>query len=296
MNILSIQSAVAYGHVGNSAAVFPLQRLGAEVWPVNTVEFSNHPGYGAFTGEVMPPEKIASLVEGIAARGVLVGCDALLSGYLGDPGTGPVILDAAARLRAANPQALWCCDPVIGDASPGVYVRLGVAEFFREQAVPATDLLTPNLFELQQLTGMRCVTMANTMRAVSSLQARMRDAGPRVVLVTSVRVEETPADALDLVVGAGGAFHRLRTPLLPFQGNGAGDMIAALFLFHVLKQGNAAAAMQAAASAVHAVIRRTLDAGSRELLLVAAQDEICRPAVRFVADACARVRGGDGEP
>ncbi len=287
MNILSIQSAVAYGHVGNSAAVFPLQRLGAEVWPVNTVEFSNHPGYGAFTGEVIPPEKIASLVDGIAARGVLGSCDALLSGYIGDPGTGAVILDAAARLRSANPGALWCCDPVIGDTSPGVYVRAGVPEFFRQQAVPAADLLTPNLFELGALTGMPCATMADTVRAASALQARMRGAGPRVVLVTSVQVAETPPEALDLVVAAGGAFHRLRTPLLPFKGNGAGDMIAALFLFHLLREGSAAIALEAAAAAVHGVISRTLAAGSSELLLVAAQEEICRPSVSFAAEAWA---------
>jgi pyridoxine kinase len=285
LNILSIQSAVTFGHVGNSAAVFPLQRLGAEVWPVNTVVFSNHPGYGAFTGEVLPPESIASLVEGIAARGVLGDCDALLSGYVGDPGTGAVILDAAARVRSANPRALWCCDPVIGDASPGVYVRPGVAAFFRDQAVPAADVLTPNLFELQQLTGMPCVTMAETVAAASALQGRMRSAGPRVVLVTSVRVAETPAEALDLVAGAGGTFHRLRTPLLPFKGNGAGDMIAALFLFHMLTQGSAASAMAEAAAAVHAVIRRTLDAGSRELLLVAAQEQICHPSATFIAEA-----------
>ena len=286
MNILSIQSAVAYGHVGNSAAVFPLQRLGANVWPINTVQFSNHPGYGAHTGQVYPPETIAVLLDGLAARGVLPDCDALLSGYIGDPGTGAVLLTAAARLREANPRALWCCDPVIGDAAPGVYVRPGIPAFFRDQAVPAADLLTPNLFELGQLTGMPCTTMTETRRAASALQARMRAAGPRVVLVTSVRVEETPADALDLLVAAAGTFHRLRTPLLPFRGNGAGDMIAALFLFHMLKEGRAAFAMEAAAAAVHSVIGRTLDAGSRELLLVEAQDEICRPSVTFVAEAC----------
>jgi pyridoxine kinase len=286
VNILSIQSAVTYGHVGNSAAVFPLQRLGANVWPINTVQFSNHPGYGAHTGEVCSPEAVAALLDGLAARGVLTDCDALLSGYIGDPGTGAVLLTAAARLREANPRALWCCDPVIGDAAPGVYVRPGIPAFFRDQAVPAADLLTPNLFELQQLTGMPCVSMADTMRAVSALQAGMRDAGPRVCLVTSVRVEDTPDDALDLLVGAGGAFHRLRLPLLPFRGNGAGDMIAALFLFHMLKGGRAAVAMEAAAAAVHGVIARTLAAGSRELLLVEAQEEICRPSVTFAAEAC----------
>jgi pyridoxine kinase len=283
MNIISIQSAVAYGHVGNSAAVFPLQRAGAEVWPINTVAFSNHPGYGAMTGAVTPPAAVASLFDGMAALGVLARCDALLSGYIGDPGTGPVILDAAARLRAANPAALWCCDPVIGDFEPGVYVRPGVPEFFRDQAIPAADVLTPNLFELQHLAGLPCTTLEETRAAASSLQARMRAAGPRIVLITSVRLGDTPAGTLDVLAAAGAVLYRVRTPLLPFTGNGAGDTIAALFLFHLLRTGDVPLALSAAASAVHGLIRRTLDAGSRELLLIAAQDEIARPSQMFEA-------------
>jgi pyridoxine kinase len=286
MQIISIQSAVAYGHVGNSAAVFPLQRLGAEVWPINTVQFSNHPGYGAFAGTVSPPDTIAALFAGIAARGVLPQCDALLSGYIGDPGTGTVILDAAEKLRAANPAALWCCDPVIGDQGPGVYVRAGVPEFFRDQAVPAADVLTPNFFELQYLSGLPCTTLEETRAAASALQARMRAAGPRIVLITSVRLDDTPDGALDVLAASGTALHRVRTPLLPFTGNGAGDTIAALFLFHLLRAGDVPLALAAAASAVHGLIRHTLDAGSRELLLIAAQDEIASPAQRFEAREC----------
>jgi pyridoxine kinase len=286
MNIISIQSAVTWGHVGNSAAVFPLQRAGAEVWPINTVEFSNHPGYGALTGSVTAPAAVAALFDGMAARGVLAQCDALLSGYVGDPGTGPVILDAATRLRAANPAALWCCDPVIGDFEPGVYVRPGVPEFFRDQAIPAADVLTPNLFELQHLSGGPCATLAEVRHAAAVLQDRMRAAGPRIILMTSVRLEDTPGGSLDVLAGAGAALYRVRTPMLPFTGNGAGDTIAALFLFHLLKTTDAPAALSAAASAVHGIIRRTLDAGSRELLLIAAQDEIVSPTQTFAAVAC----------
>ena len=144
MNLLSIQSHVAYGHVGNAAAVFPLQRLGIEVWPVHTVQFSNHTGYGHWTGQVYTGDAVRDLVDGIAARDVLRHCDAVLSGYMGDAGIGEAILHAVARVREENPNALYCCDPVIGDAGRGAFVREGVAEFMKARAVPAADIVTPN--------------------------------------------------------------------------------------------------------------------------------------------------------
>src|SRR5437762_4577514 len=153
MNILSIQSWVAYGHVGNAAAMFPLQRLGHEVWAVNTVQFSNHPGHGGFRGQVFPADCVREVVAGIADRGLLPKCDAVLSGYLGDASIGDAVLEAVSAAKAANPRALYCCDPVIGDVGTGVYVRAGIAEFMRQRAVPAADIVTPNHFELQQLTG-----------------------------------------------------------------------------------------------------------------------------------------------
>ena len=141
LNILSIQSSVAYGHVGNSAAVFPLQRLGISVWPVNTVHFSNHTGYGDWRGPVLPAADIAAVIDGIERRGVLPDCDAVLSGYMGDASLGQVIVDAAARVKAANAGALYCCDPVMGDVGRGIYVRPGIPDFMRDPAVPAADIL-----------------------------------------------------------------------------------------------------------------------------------------------------------
>jgi len=283
MHILSIQSWVSYGHVGNAAAVFPLQRLGAEVSSINTVAFSNHPGYGAFTGQVVPPDTVSALFDGIAARGMLNTCDALLSGYLGDPGTGKVILGAATRLRAANPAALWCCDPVIGDEAPGVYVRPGIAEFFRDQAVPQADLLTPNQFELKILTGLPCHTLADLQRAICALQARMRPEGPQTILVTSVQTDSTPEDAVDSLAASQSGAWLLRTPKLPISVNGAGDAMAGLFLFHMLASRDASRALEKAASAIHALLIHTLSTGGRELLMAAAQDEFANPARMFVA-------------
>ncbi|HET9018601.1 MAG TPA: pyridoxal kinase PdxY [Acetobacteraceae bacterium] len=282
MNILSVQSWVSYGHVGNAAALFPLQRLGAEVWAVNSVQFSNHTGYGHWTGRVAGAAEIADLIAGIAARGVLPACDAVLSGYLGDPAIGDAVLDAASRVKAANPRALYCCDPVIGDVGRGVFVREGVATFFAERALPRADIVTPNHFELEHLTGQRITRLAEARDAVAALQAR----GPRCVLVTSLATEATPADAIDLLAAEDGAFHLLRTPRLPVAANGAGDVMAALFLFHRLRTGNAAAAMAAAASALFGVLHRTAQEGAAELLLVAAQEELVAPTHRFAAVAC----------
>lgn len=282
LNILSIQSWVSYGHVGNASAVFPLQRLGAEVWAVNTVQFSNHTGYGAWRGSVFGAELIHELVEGIAERGALARCDAVLSGYMGSAEIGDAILAAAARAKAANGAAMYCCDPVIGDIGRGVFVRPGIPDFIRDRAVPAADILTPNQFELEWLTGRRVATLADAKAAIAALQAK----GPRCVLVTSLRTEDTPADGIELLAGEGGEFWRLRTPLLPLSVNGAGDAIAALFLFHRLRWGEARVALSAAASSIYGLLRRTAEAGSREILTVAAQEEFVTPSRVFRAEAC----------
>jgi len=277
MNILSIQSHVAYGHVGNSAAVFPLQRLGCEVWPIHTVQFSNHTGYGAWKGRVFDAAIIREVVEGIGDRGALPGCDGLLSGYMGSAETGVAILDAVAAVKAANPRALYCCDPVIGDVGRGVFVRPGIPEFMREAAVPAADVVTPNQFELDHLSGRTSTTLADACRAVDTVHAF----GPRAVLVTSLHTNETPADAIDLLGSDRSGKFRVRTPKLDISVNGAGDAIAALFFFHYLRTGTVADALAYASASIFGLLRRTAEARSREILLVAAQDEFVKPTVMF---------------
>jgi pyridoxine kinase len=277
MNILSLQSHVAYGHVGNSAAVFALQRLGIEAWAINTVEFSNHTGYGAWRGRAFDAGLIRELVLGIEERGVLGSCDGILSGYMGSAEIGASILDAVVRVRAANPKACYCCDPVIGDVGRGVFVQLGIAEFMRQHAVPAADIVTPNHFELDHLTGRTTRTIREVLAAVDALRAL----GPRVVLVTSLLTDETPADAVGLVACDDTGAHRLRTPRLPISVNGAGDMIAALFFAHHLRSGSAADALSRAAAATFGILRRTAAANAREILLVEAQDELVNPSASF---------------
>ncbi len=280
MNVLSIQSHVAYGHVGNASAVFPMQRLGVEVWPIHTVQFSNHTGYGSWKGRVFDGPAIEELVEGIAERGVLEKCDGVLSGYMGSADIGNAILSAVARVRALNPQALYCCDPVIGDVGRGVFVRPGIPEFMREKAIPAADIITPNQFELNYLSGLATETLGDVKQAVAMVQ----ELGPRAVLVTSVETRETPSDAIDLVAGEGGRFWRVRTPKLSLNVNGAGDAIAALFFVHYARSRSAATALAEASASVYGLLKRTEEAGSREVLTIAAQDEFVSPTHRFIAE------------
>ncbi|WP_419952355.1 pyridoxal kinase PdxY [Methylobacterium sp.] len=277
MRILSIQSHVAFGHVGNASAVFPMQRLGVEVWPIHTVQFSNHTGYGAWRGRVFDGPMIEDLVLGIAERGMLGQCDGVLSGYMGSADIGTAIVRAVAAVRSANPKALYCCDPVMGDTGRGIYVRPGIPEFLRDQALPAADIVTPNQFELNFLSGLPTGTLDEAKAAVAAIQAL----GPRVVLVTSLVTEDTPSESIDLMAGEGGLFWRLRTPRLDLDVNGAGDAIAALFLVHYARTGSAALALGMAGASVYGLLRRTAEAGSREILTVDAQDEFVAPSETF---------------
>jgi pyridoxine kinase len=286
MNILSIQSWVSYGHVGNASAVFPLQRLGCNVWSINTVQFSNHTGYGQWTGQVYSGDSVRELVDGIEARDVLKHCDAVLSGYMGDAAIGAAVLHAVERVRQANPHAVYCCDPVIGDTDTGVYVRPGIEEFLRDRALPQADIATPNRFEVERLTGLDCSTLSAAKTAVMRVAEGMRAGGPRCVLMTSLETDTTPGDHLDMMVAEAGAFHLLRTPRLPVSVNGAGDALAALFLYHRLRSGSAVAALEAAGSSIHGLLRRTAEAGSREIQLIAAQQEFVTPSQVFRATPC----------
>ena len=278
--ILSIQSHVVYGHVGNSAAVFPLQRIGCEVWPINTVQFSNHTGYPDWRGQVFDAGMIDDCVAGVAARGALTRCDGVLSGYLGSREIGAAVLRAAGAVRDENAEAVYCCDPVLGDVGRGVYVRAGVAEFMREQALPAAAIITPNHFELDLLSGSPSTNLRDARAAIDALHAR----GPRVILVTSLGLDDTPADAIDMAVSEGGVLHKLRTPRASITVSGSGDVIAALFFAHWLRTRSAREALSLAASSVYGVIAATANAGSRELAIVAAQEEFVRPSRLFVAE------------
>ena len=281
MRFLSLQSHVAYGYVGNRAATFPLQRLGHEVWAVNTVEFSNHTGYGAWKGRAAPAEQVADIVHGIEALGMLPKCDALLTGYVGDAALADVVLQTAAKVRAANPNAIWCCDPVLGDTDTGIYVRPGIDTFFRERAIPAADLITPNHFELEHLTGAKVTTMPEALAAVRTLLK-----GPRLALLTSLIRADAPAGQIEMLAVTADAAWRIATPLIGFDimPNGTGDMVAALFTAHWLQDRSIGSALEKAAASVYAVLETTQAMGERELQIVAAQDRLVAPPRRFAAE------------
>ena len=279
MNVLSIQSHVTYGHAGNSAAVFPLQRLGIEVWPVMTVHFSNHTGYGDWRGPLLSAEDIGEVIRGVEDRGALARCDAVLSGYQGAEEVGAVILDAVDRVRQANPDAMYCCDPVLGDVDQGFFVRPGIAEFMRNKAVPAADLVTPNQFELGYLADAEIRTGQDVLAAAD----RVREAGPGTVLVTSVTADGTPPDALDMVLVADDGAWRVRTPRLPLTPAGGGDLTTALFLGNLLNGHAAPDALARTTSAVFAVMEATVAAGEQELRIVQTQDALADPPARFQA-------------
>lgn len=279
--ILSIQSHVVYGHVGNSAAVFPLQRLEREVWPLMSVQFSSHAGYPGWRGRAFDASMIDECAAGLGAIGVLPQCAGLLTGYLGRAEIGEAALRALAAVRAANPGAAYACDPVIGDVGRGAYVAPGVAEFFRDGALPAATIVTPNAFELEWLTGAPANTLAAARAAIAALLAR----GPMVAVVTSLMLDDAPADRIDILAGDRLGLWRIATPRVPIAVNGAGDLFAALFFHHWLERRSTPEALSRTASSVFGVVAATLAAGGRELALVAAQDEFVRPSSVFRAHA-----------
>ena len=277
--ILSIQSSVAYGHVGNSAATFPLMRMGVEVWPVLTVHFSNNTGYASWRGPVLGADDVREVVRGLDELGVLSGCDAVLSGYQGAPDTGRAVLDAVALVQQRNPDAVYCCDPVLGDVGRGFFVAPGIPELMRDAVVPQAQVITPNQFELEFLTRTQVRTLAEVVEAAQAA----RRLGPDVVLVTSVDVEDAEPGTLDLLVATGAGTWRVTTPRLTGIFQGAGDLTAAVFLARLLQTDDPADALAWTASVVFGVLDATRRSGERELQLVTAQDELVNPSRRFEA-------------
>lgn len=277
MKILSIQSAVAYGHVGNSAAVFPLQRIGVEVLPVYTVNFSNHTGYGAWRGPLISPDDVRDVITGIEERGVFGDIDVILSGYQGGEGIGDVILDAVRRVKAENPAALYACDPVMGNAKSGCFVAPAIPILLRERVVPAADIITPNQFELGFLTGTEPDDLASTLASADAARAL----GPSVVLVTSVERPDRPEGTIEMLAVTDEGAWIVQTPHIPMKANGSGDVTAALFTAHYAAGHDAADALARTVSSVYDLLQNTFDAGARELLLVESQEFYAHPRMQF---------------
>lgn len=280
MRVLSIQSAVAYGHVGNSAAVFPLQRIGVEVMPVYTVNFSNHTGYGAWRGPLISPDDVRDVITGIEERGAFATTDVVLSGYQGGEGIADVILDAVARVKAANPGAIYSCDPVMGNAKSGCFVAPAIPILLRDRVVPAADLITPNQFELGFLTDTEPDTLESTLTSVDLIRAT----GPRTVLVTSVERPDRPEGTIEMLAVDDRGAWIVQTPMLPMKANGSGDVTAALFTAHYRETGDAATALARTTSSVFDLLTNTYESGERELRLIESQEAYARPRMQFTVE------------
>ena len=281
-NILAIQSHVVFGHAGNSAAEFPMRRLGANVWPLNTVQFSNHTQYGKWTGSVMPPEHLTEVVQGIADIGQLSRCDAVLSGYLGSAEQGEHILGIVRKVKAANPQAKYFCDPVMGHPEKGCIVAPGVADFHVRYALPASDIIAPNLIELEILCGHAVNNVQDAVDAARELIAQ----GPEIVLVKHLaRAGMNLARFEMLLVTADEAWHISR-PLVDFglrQPVGVGDVTSGLLLVKLLQGAALRDALEHVTAAVYEVMVTTQSMEEYELQVVAAQDRIASPEHYFSA-------------
>lgn len=283
-NILAIQSHVVFGHAGNGAAEFPMRRLGANVWPLNTVQFSNHTQYGHWTGAVMPADHLTDIVNGIAAIDRLKTCDAILSGYLGSAEQGQKIIDIVQQVKSANPQAWYFCDPVMGHPEKGCIVAPGVAEFHCQVSLPASDIIAPNLVELELLTQQ---SISNLQQAIAACR-QLIAVGPKIVLVKHLSRAGLRSDQFEMLLVSAEEAWFIQRPLVDFgvrQPVGVGDLTSGLFLVNLLQQKTYVEALEQTTAAVYGVMLKTHQMGEYELQLVAAQDEIAAPSHHFTATA-----------
>lgn len=264
MNVLSIQSDVVYGHVGNSVARFALQRLGHEVWALPTVLLSSHTGYANVTGESLSADLLNRLIDGLAANGWLSACDAVLSGYLGHADHARVVADAVRRVKAANPRALYCLDPVFGDFGRA-YAKPGVAEAMARQLLPLADIVTPNAFELSSLASVPIRDAGGAKIAATRL-------GRPLVLATSV---PAGAERVGTLAVAKDEAWFASTPLLDNVPHGSGDLLAALFLGHRLAGSSLRDACAASTASVFHLLSASV--GKTEMALIGEQEMLATP-------------------
>jgi len=266
--VLSIQSEVAFGHVGNSAARFALQRLGVDVMALPTVLFSNQPAHRGKRGEAVSPAALGELVTGLEERGFLDEVDGVISGYLGDPAQVDIVARAVSAVKARNPGALYLLDPVFGDDG-GAYAKPGIAEAMARRLLPISDIVTPNRFELASLTSRKIDSAADARDAARLL-------GRPLVLATSTPVGEGLIGTMAVTPDAAWLVTTNRVEAPP---SGTGDLLAALFLGWRLKGGDVPEALASAVESVDEMITATKAAGFAEMPLAAMQHHLVDPEI-----------------
>ena len=283
--VLSIQSHVTYGHVGNSAAALPLQLLGVQPVLIHTVQFSNHTGYGEFKGQVFRADHIKDVIDGLRARGVLQRCQAVLSGYLGDAAIGEVILGTVQEIRRQRPDLLYLCDPVMGDVGRGIFVRPGIPEFLSHRALSQASLITPNQYEFELLCDRPVSSVSDAAAAAQALLQTADKPELKAVVITSLRTPDLPIDSLGTLAVAAGQAWLMRTPYLNLEPlpNGMGDIFSAILLGRLLTGNPLRQALASAVSALFGLLERTPN-GSRDLPLIAAQSQILHPDRLFITE------------
>jgi len=279
MTVISIQSQVAFGHVGNSAAVFPMQMHGIDVIAVPTTLLSNRPGYPTIRGRVLEAQLVADLLLGIEERGAVDSCQMILSGYLGSAETAGVVADFVKRARAQNPALRYACDPVLGDRDRGLFVHADIPALVRDRLCPLADIITPNHFEFEILRGASATTTGQLIARAQMLLAR----GPSTVVITSAELSDTPDGEIKTVAVERSQGWRVRTPKLPISPSGTGDLFAALFAAARVQGTATPQALGHAASAVYAVLERTAAAGTEEMRIVESAEQLVHPTRRFDA-------------
>jgi pyridoxine kinase len=284
MTVISIQSQVAFGHVGNSAAVFPLQMHGIDVVAVPTTLLSNRPGYPTIRGRVLDAPLVADLLLGVEERGAVETCNMILSGYLGSPEIAEVVAEFVTRARARNPTLRYCCDPVLGDRDRGLFVQKDIPPLVRDRLCPLADIITPNHFEFEWLCGTKATTTDQAIEQAQALLAR----GPSTVVVTSTELRDTPDGEIETLAIERSQAWRVRTPKLPISPNGTGDLFAALLVAARVQGKDTPEALGHAASAIFAVLERTAARGTEEMRIVESAEQLVHPKRRFDAVA---VRG-----
>jgi pyridoxine kinase len=279
MCVISIQSQVAYGHVGNSAAVFPMQMHGIDVIAVPTTLLSNRPGYPTIRGRVLEAQLVADLLLGVEERGAVDGTHAILSGYLGSVDIGGVVADFVARAKTHNGALLYACDPVLGDRDRGLFVHAEIPPLVRDRLLPLADIITPNHFEFEWLCGAKADTIDQVIAQARALKS------PSTVVVTSAELTDTPHGEIETLAIERSNAWRVRTPKLPISPNGTGDLFASLFVSARVRGSNTPDALSHAASAIFAVLERTAAAGTEEMRIVGSAEQLTHPKRRFDAVA-----------